>query len=81
MLRRRLVRRPASDASHVLLAACYGQLGEAHQAKAEWDAALAANPDFSLERRRRVLPYKDPDAFERLVEGLRRAGLVDASRV
>ena len=77
-LRRRLVRRPNSDVSHVLLAACYGQLGEADKAKAAWDAALAANPAFSLKRRRRILPYKDPDAFDRVLEGLRKAGLVDA---
>jgi hypothetical protein len=28
---------------------------------------------YSLERRRKVLPYKNPDDFERIVEGLRKA--------
>jgi hypothetical protein len=33
------------------------------------------NPDFSVERRRRVLPFRNPEDFERRVEGLRKAGL------
>jgi hypothetical protein len=37
--------------------------------------ALRANPAYSLEQRRIVLPYKNPDDFERVVEGLRKAGL------
>jgi hypothetical protein len=32
-------------------------------------------PDFSIERQRRTLPYKNPDDFERRVEGMRKAGL------
>jgi adenylate cyclase len=34
------------------------------------------NPDYSLEHRRKVLPYKNPDDFECVVDGLRKAGLV-----
>ena len=37
--------------------------------------ALHVNPAYSLEQRRKVLPYKNPDDFERVVEGLRKAGL------
>ncbi|MGH6934030.1 MAG: hypothetical protein ACREEE_16555, partial [Dongiaceae bacterium] len=59
----------------VLLAACCGQLGRAEEARALWQEALRINPDYSLEHRRRVLPYKDPADFERIVEGLRKAGL------
>ena len=77
ILRRRLVRRPDSDVSHALLAACLGQLGEVKEARAAWDAALAANPDFSIERRRRILPYKDPAVFDHFLEGLRKAGLIE----
>jgi len=32
---------------------------------------------FGLEHRRKVLPYKNPEDFEHLVEGLRKAGLVE----
>ena len=35
------------------------------------------NPDYSLEYRRKVLPYKNPDDFELVVDGLRKAGLIE----
>lgn len=76
-LKRRLVRNPNTDASRVLLAACYGHLGQAGAARAEWREALRINPAYSLENRRRILPYKDPQDFERIVDGLRKAGLQD----
>ena len=75
ILKRRLIRVPGTDISRVLLAASYGHLGRIAEAKAEWTEALRLNPDYSLERRRQVLPYQDPSDFDRLVEGLRKAGL------
>lgn len=74
-LKRRLVRNPNTDVSRVLLAACYGHLGQPEAACAEWREALRINPAYSLENRRRILPYKDPRDFERVVDGLRKAGL------
>jgi adenylate cyclase len=71
----RLARQPHSDVSRVLLAACYGQLGRAEEARAEWQEALRINPDYSIEHRRQILPYKNPADFERVVEGLRKAGI------
>ena len=75
LLKRRIIRKPDTDISRVLLAASYGHLGHADDAKAQWTDALAANPDFSLEQRRRVLPYKDPADFQHVVDGLSKAGL------
>jgi len=74
-LKRRLLRKPDTDISRVLLAACYGHLGQAEAARAEWREALKVNPAYSLEHRRGILPYKDPQDFERVVDGLRKAGL------
>jgi len=71
----RLARQPHSDVSRVLLAACYGHLGRAEEARAEWEEALRINPDYSIEHRRQILPYKNPADFERVVEGLRKAGI------
>jgi adenylate cyclase len=75
VLKRRIVRKPDTDMSRVLLAACCGHLGRVEEARSLWQEALAINPGYSLEYRRRVLPYKDPADFERVVDGLRKAGL------
>jgi adenylate cyclase len=75
LLKRRIVRNPETDASRVLLAACYGQMGMIEEAREAWREALRVSPGYSLEHRRKVLPYKNPDDFERVVEGLRKAGL------
>jgi adenylate cyclase len=74
-LKRRIIRNPNTDASRVLLAAAYGHLGLPEQARSRWEEAFRVNPAYSLEHRRRILPYKDPDEFDRIVEGLRKAGL------
>lgn len=77
LLKRRLVRNPATDISRVLLAASYGHLGRFAQARGEWEEVFRINPDYSLEHRRKVLPYKDPADFECIVDGLRKAGLTE----
>ena len=74
-LKRRLIRNPNTDVSHVLLAACYGHLGRFAEARAAWREALRINPDYSLEHKRKVLPYKNPGDFEHIVDGLRKASV------
>jgi adenylate cyclase len=77
LLKRRITRDPDTDASRVLLAASYGEIGRIDEARAMWAEALQINPDYSLEHRRKVLPYKNPGDFERVVDGLRKAALVE----
>ena len=43
-----------------------GQIGRFDEAHAEWREALRVNPDYST--RRTVMPYKNPNDFERVVE-------------
>jgi adenylate cyclase len=74
--KRRITRNPDTDASRVLLAASYGQIGLVDKAREAWQQALRVNPNYSLEQRRKVLPYKNPADFELVVDGLRKAGLV-----
>jgi tetratricopeptide (TPR) repeat protein len=61
----RIARTPGTDSSRMMLAACYGNLGRLEEARAAWAELLKVNPDFSLEQRERVLPYKDPRDFAR----------------
>jgi adenylate cyclase len=71
----RIARTPGTDSSRMLLASCYGHLGRAEDARAAWAELLKVNPDFSLTQRARVLPYKDAGDFQRIAEGLAKAGL------
>jgi adenylate cyclase len=75
MSRRRIKRNPDTDASRALLAACYSQMGRIAEARQAWSEALHVNPAFSLEHLRKVLPYKNPEDFENVIDGLRKAGL------
>ena len=71
----RIARTPGTDASRMLLASCYGHLGRVEDARTAWAELLEVNPDFSLTQRARVLPYKDAGDFQRIAEGLAKAGL------
>jgi adenylate cyclase len=71
----RIAVNPKTDASRVLLAACLGEMGRFEEAREAWRGALAVSPGYSLDQRRKVLPYKNPEDFESVVEGLRKAGL------
>ena len=77
LLERLLSRKPDTDISRVLLASSYGHLARKEKAGTEWAEALRINPGYSLEHRRKILPYKDPDDFEQIVSGLRKAGLLE----
>jgi adenylate cyclase len=76
-LRRRLVRKPDSDISRALLASTYGHLGRLDESREEWARLLEVNPDYSLEDRRKRLPYTNPSDFEQILEGLHKSGVVD----
>ena len=74
-IEQRLARNPQSETAYALLASCYGQLGRPEECRKAWEQALRINPGFSMERRRRVLPFRNPEDFERRVEGLRKGGV------
>jgi adenylate cyclase len=71
----RIARNPETDASRMLLAACYGHLGRLEEARVLWAELLKINPGYSLAQRARILPYKDAGDFQRITEGLAKAGL------
>ncbi len=71
----RIARNPNTDASRMLLAAAFGHLGRTDEARAAWAGLREVNPDFSLAQRKGVLPYKNGADFQRIVDGLAKAGL------
>jgi tetratricopeptide (TPR) repeat protein len=77
LLKRRILRNPDTDTSRVWLAAAYGQMGQFEEAREAWREALRVNPAYSLEHRRKVLPYKNPEDFDKVIDGLRKAGLAE----
>ena len=75
VLKQRQERNPEAQSSYALLAACYGHLGRIEEGRQALDELLRIDPDFSIERRRQVLPFRNPADFERRIEGMRKSGL------
>ena len=61
-----------------MLAAAYAQSGQLEEAKAEAAEVLRINPGFTIESWKRLAVYKDPKDAEHLLDGLRKAGLLEA---
>ena len=49
--------------------------GQFSKAQECFEEALRINPEYSLAHRREVLPFKNPADFDRILEGLGKAGL------
>ena len=73
--KRRLTLAPRSDMSRFYLACLYGRIGRHDEARRYWREVLEVNPGFSIDHLKRALPYRDPDLLDRLVDGLREAGI------
>jgi TolB-like protein/DNA-binding winged helix-turn-helix (wHTH) protein/Tfp pilus assembly protein PilF len=66
---------PGSVRLHIWLAAAFAHAGKEEEAKWEADQVLMLDPEFSLQKVRRVYPFKKPADLERLLAGLRKSGL------
>jgi adenylate cyclase len=73
--KRRLTLAPRSDMTRFYLACLYGLTGRRDEARRYWRETLDVNPDFSFDHLNKTLPYRDPGVLDRLVEGLREAGI------
>jgi DNA-binding SARP family transcriptional activator/TolB-like protein len=69
--------RPVEDspATARLLAACAAQLGELELARHYSKVVKSVYPDFQAERVRSIVPNRNPEDTEHLIDGLKRAGL------
>ena len=52
------LQRNSNSGSYALLASCYGHLGRITEAQAVWAEVMKIAPDFSIERRRRILRFQ-----------------------
>ena len=76
-LKQRLKRDPQSVIGHALLASTLGNLGRIDEAREMLDRLFRLAPDFSIERRRKILPFRNPADFERRHDGFKAAGLYE----
>src|SRR5260370_42001432 len=70
ILKRRITRNPNTDASRVLLAASYGQMGLVEEAQSAWRGAVRATPAHSFGHPPKELPSKKPHALESVLHRL-----------
>ena len=68
-------RNPNFAPARVYLAASYGQLGRLREARVERAKAFDLSMNWSESQLKQNLPYKDPSDLDRLIHGLRKAGL------
>ncbi len=75
LFRSRIVLSPQTDMSRAYLCAALGHLGRREEAHRVWADLMEVNPDYSLADRLSMWRYRDPAYPERMLEGLRKAGL------
>ena len=74
-LKRSATRNPETLTTHLYLAACYGLMGETAPARAALAEVHRIQPEFSMASVRTMFTYKRASDLNRLVDGLRKAGL------
>ncbi len=67
--------RPSQFPPHVILACALAGQDRLDEARVAIEAARRVKPDLSLSVIRRVFPHFHPEYGERLIDGLRKAGL------
>ncbi|MEE8228034.1 MAG: tetratricopeptide repeat protein, partial [Kiloniellales bacterium] len=74
-IKRSAAHNPEALPAHLYLAACFGLLGKDASAREAMAEVYRINPDFSIAWMQTFLSYKRAADLDRLVEGLRKAGL------
>jgi len=74
-LKRSATRNPEAPTTHLYLAACYGLMGEDAPAREALAEVHRIQPEFSMASVQTMFTYKRASDLDRLIEGLRKAGL------
>jgi adenylate cyclase len=75
LFRERIQLSPKTDLSRAFLAVALGHLGEVEEARRVWRELMEINPKYSFAEHVGRLPFRDRADVDRLVEGLRKAGI------
>ena len=75
VLERGLVRHPDFLGIHLALGGLYAEMDRREDAKIEIEEVLRLSPGFSIQVFKEMIPLNDPDARERLINAVRKAGL------
>ena len=66
---------PKDIIAYRALVSCYSILGREEEARAAAAEVLKIDPDFSIDRYAKTLPFKNKEKLKKIVESYRRAGL------
>ncbi len=66
---------PFFTPSHLVLAGAYIETDQEEMARQHMAEALKINPQLSLEVYRQILPFKDPETLEWVLDVFQKAGL------
>jgi TolB-like protein/Tfp pilus assembly protein PilF len=66
---------PKDIIAYRALVSCYSILGREEEARAAAAEVLKIDPDFSIDRYAKTIPYKNKEKLKKIVESYRRAGL------
>jgi adenylate cyclase len=75
VLRKHLVSYPNNLSGRLLLAVVYIELNLPDEARAQAAEVMRISPHFSIEAQKKIIPFKDQAAIERLAADARKAGL------
>jgi TolB-like protein len=75
LFRERILLVPETDMSRAYLATVLGHLGEIEEARKVWRELTAINPSYSFAERIGRMPFQNQADVERIMEGLKKAGL------
>ncbi len=73
--RKALEKEPKNQFAYMGLAAAYTYLGHEEDARGAAAKVLTLDPTFSLDHYAKILPFKNPDDRDQLINALRKAGL------
>jgi adenylate cyclase len=77
ILKKAIQQEPNSMFGHLMLAVTYSLAGREHEAQEEAKEVMRINPKFSVRHLQKTLPFKNPAHTQRLINGMRKAGLPD----